>query len=127
MAYDPMTYNPYAHIDGSGYASSSVNGIRYIESIDEARKIASQQPPNSLSTPMFLRSDDVFFIGSTDEYRVPTLTMYRYHEEEIPGAKKQESDYVTKADFDAFTARIMEAINGQLDSQETTQPKEQQE
>lgn len=122
-----MTYNPYAHIDGSGYASSSINGIRYIESIDEARKIASQQPPNSLSTPMFLRSDDVFFIGSTDEYRVPTLTMYRYHEEEIPGAKKQESDYVTKADFDAFSVRIMEAINGKLDSQETTQPEEQQE
>ena len=125
MAYDPNIYNPYGtqYVDSSIYQAAS-NSVRYIDSIDEARKVSNQLPPNSLSAPMFLRSDDVFFIGSTDEYRIPTLTMYRYHEEEIPGAKKDESEYVTKADFDAFATRIMEAINGKLDSPEATQPED---
>ena len=112
MAYDPMIYNPY--LNPSMWASNSqkqVNGLISVESYEGAQLYSL--PPSSVSPPLFLSSDNVFFVKTTDSDGVPSIKAYKFEECEIPQSPVDNEDYVTKADLVAFEDRILEAINGQ--------------
>ena len=113
MAYDPRIYTPY-------FTSSNgrpVNGIVYIDSVNDARNY--QMPIDSVSPPLMLKSDDVFIIKAVDGSGGATLKAYRFEETELPSDGALSNDYITKADLDAFAARIMEAIDGKLSMRES--------
>ena len=116
MAYDPSLYNPYGKTNVYQTQQAMpmmrpVNGIVYINDLEGAK--GYQMPPNSVSPPLMLKSDSIFIIKETDGSGGATLSAYRFDEVPLSSLEKSNGDYVTKADFEAFTAQIMEAINGQ--------------
>lgn len=114
MAYNPNIYNPYlsaASWPTMQAQGTPVNGLVYIDTVDDARNY--QMPPNSVSPPLMLKSDNVFIIKTVDGSGGAVLSAYRFEETQLPIATVPGNDYVTKADFDAFASRIMEAINGE--------------
>ena len=116
MAYNPNIYNPYnATIP---WSSQQVNGIVYVKDLDAAKEY--QMGPNSVSPPLMLQSDNIFIIKSTDGSGGGTLTAYKFEEIPLKDLSVPQSDYVTKADFEAFTNKMMEVINGKYPA--TTQP-----
>ena len=126
MAYDPNIYNPYGNAMNIGMRiGTPVHGINYIDSIDEVKNYV--MPPNSVSPPFMLKSDDVFIIKMVDGSGGATLHAYRFEEIDLPSDGALSNDYVTKADLDAFAARIMEAIDGKLTVPEAEQPARQSE
>lgn len=112
MAYNPNMYMPYQYtptVPVSMQQQQPVNGIVYVDGMEAVN--GYQIPPNSVSPPLMLKSDNVFCIKETDGSGGATVSAYRF--EEIPLSSLSASgDYVTKADFDAFAAKVMEAING---------------
>lgn len=124
MAYDPSFYSPYYRSFPDAWKTNpmptntmSVNGIVYIDTIDDARNY--QMPIDSVSPPLMLKSDNVFIIKTVDGSGGATLKAYRFEETELPSDGALGNDYVTKADLDAFAARIMEAIDGKLPIRES--------
>lgn len=110
MAYNPNLYNPYGQTNFQQYAPPQpMNGLMQVDSFEGAELYV--MPPNSVSPPLFLTSDNVFFVKTTDAGGAATIKRYRFEEEEIE-PDDTGSDYVTKADFKAFADKVMEAING---------------
>jgi len=106
MAYDPMVYN-----QGNGrygMFQPPVNGLVRIEGIEGAQMY--QLPPNSVSPPLFLGSENAFYIKTTDGGGAATIKKYVFEEAKEP--VKDDSGYVTKEYFDDWASKIMEAING---------------
>ena len=69
-----------------------------------------QLPPNSVSPPLFLGSENAFFIKTTDGGGAATIKKYSFEEVVEPVAN--DPVYVTKEYFDQQISNIMEAING---------------
>lgn len=113
MAYNPSLYNPY----GLPQFQAPVNGLVRVESIEEAN--AYQIPPNSVSPPLFLDSEDSFFIKTTDANGGSTIKKYTFVEEPIP-TSNISGEFVTREYFDQQMNNILEAINGKLAVQEPT-------
>ena len=113
MAYDPNLYNPFGRQNTFQMQQSPaipVNGIVYVNDIDVAK--GYQMPPNSVSPPLMLKSDNVFIVKETDGSGGATLTAYRFEETPLSSLEKPGEEYVTKADLEAFADQLMEAING---------------
>ena len=69
-----------------------------------------QLPPNSVSPPLFLGSENAFFIKTTDGGGAATLKKYTF--EEAPMSNDNPGDFVTREYFDQQMSNILEAING---------------
>ena len=113
MAYNPSLYNPY----GLPQFQAPVNGLVRVESIEEAN--AYQIPSNSVSPPLFLGSEDSFFIKTTDANGGSTIKKYTFAEEPIPTGNTS-GEFVTREYFDQQMNNILEAINGKLAVPEPT-------
>ena len=112
MAYNPNMYMPYQPSYTQPYMqpnAQGINGLVRIEGIEGAQMY--QMPPNSVSPPLFLSSENAFFIKTTDGGGAATLKKYTFAEETMTDTNA--SDYVTKSDFEAFANEIREAVNGQ--------------
>lgn len=103
MAYNPSLYNPYGL-----QPAQPVNGLIRVESIEGAQMY--QLPPNSVSPPLFLGSENAFFIKTTDGGGAATLKKYTFEEEAI--TNNVSGEFVTREYFDQQINNIMEAING---------------
>lgn len=126
MAYDPSIYNPYGNqqfqptvMGQPGYRptympQTPVNGLVWVGGIEGVQMY--QLPPNSVSPPLFLENEDVFFIKETDGGGAATIKRYSFVEDPIQASSGQ-SDYVTREYFDQQMNNIMEAINGKQPSQ----------
>lgn len=119
MTYDPMFYNPY--LNRPFQQSQPVNGLVRIESMDDAK--VYQLPPNSVSPPLFLGSENAFFIKTTDASGGGTLKKYKFEEEPIP-SDNINSNFVTREYFDQQMNNIMEAINGKHSVSESAESAE---
>ena len=120
MAYNPSLYNPYGLQQFQPTVSTplsyqptyqppqSVNGLVRVESIEGAQMY--QLPPNSVSPPLFLGSENAFFIKTTDGGGAATLKKYTFQEEAI--TNNNQGEFVTREYFDQQMNNIMEAING---------------
>ena len=113
MAYNASLYNPYGQqqFQPAAYQQQSqpVNGLMILNGgIEEAESY--WLPPGSVSQPMFL-DEHHYLIKVFDENGGSNLEAY--YTEKIPLSSLLSPDKVnvTKADFDAFKAEIMEAIN----------------
>lgn len=102
MAYNANLYNPYS------FPQQPVNGLVSITS-EEGAKLY-QLPPNSVSPPLFLESENTFFIKRTDGGGAATISKYTF--DEAPMEQEGNSNYVTKDYLDKRIDEIMEAING---------------
>jgi len=114
MAYDPSIYNPYSQLypaTNRMNVLSPTNGLVSVESYEGAQLY--NLPPESVSPPLFLSSDNIFFVKTTDRDGVASIKAYKFEECEIPQAISDSVEYVTKADLTEFENRILEAINGQ--------------
>lgn len=106
MAYNASLYNPY--LQPPQFTRPPVNGLIKVDSIEGAQMY--QLPPNSVSPPLFLASENAFFVKTTDGGGAFTLKKYTFSE--APIEQSDSSNYVTKEYFDSWTEKIMEAING---------------
>ena len=105
MSYDPMMYNPYLRFPTQ--AQQPVNGLVFI---DKSMIDSYQMPPGSVSPPLFI--DDTHFVIKTFDQSGGSAVEY-FEARSIPMAELVDPHEVTvtKADLDAFEAKIMEAIN----------------
>ena len=120
MAYNPSLYSPYGpqQFQPTAGFSSAVNPtftqqqpINGLVSVDSYKGVEMyNMPPNSVSPPLFLTSDNIFYIKTTDGGGAATVKAYRFEEYEMPS--ESHSDFVTKTDLEDFERRIMEAIDG---------------
>lgn len=109
MAYNPNIYSPYNSWNQFASPAQPVrqmNSVVYINDVNEA--VEYQLPPNSISPLLMLKSKNVFLTKDSDG----TLNAFQFEEVPLSSLINSDSDYVTKADFEAFTEQIMEAING---------------
>lgn len=105
MAYNPNLYNPYIQQQQPTNGIITVNNRSSVENYP--------LPPSSVSPPMFLVDDDIFYVKSTDGGGAARILRYRFTEEPEPEQAQQgNSEYVTKKDFDDFANMIMEALDG---------------
>lgn len=112
MAYDPNLYSPYGQQYPLIHSNNQpTNGLIRVESVEGARMYA--MPPNSVSPPLMLGSDNVFFIKTTDGGGAGSLKAYRFEEIDVPGTSSNDEQYVTKEYFDSWAEKLMEAINGE--------------
>lgn len=80
-----------------------------VKSFMEAREYKEQ--PGS-EPPLFMLEDQpVFLKKEKDERGGEKFSAYRFTEIPLSDIMPSESNYVTKADFDAFANRVMEALN----------------
>lgn len=86
------------------------NGLVRVESVEGAQMYP--MPPNSVSPPLFLGSDNVFYIKTTDGGGAPTIKKYRFDEEPDPSEASVPQGSVTKEEFESFKEEIMEVLNG---------------
>lgn len=105
MAYNPSIYLP----TWQQPQQQPVNGVVYV-TVEEAKNYSL--PPNSVSPPLMLKTDNVFFIKVTDASGGGTLNAYRFEEIPISSVAGSDTNYVTKQDFAAFETKVMEALNG---------------
>lgn len=116
MPFQPAFFGPSTTQFAPGYMQQQavmaqpINGLVRVESIEGAQMYPL--PPNSVSPPLFLGSDNVFFIKTTDGGGAPTIKKYRFDEEQEPAATTAPQGSVTKEEFDSFKAEIMEVLNG---------------
>lgn len=120
MAYNPSLYNPYGTqqfqpttMATSGYMPTytpqqPINGLIKVTGIEGAQMY--QLPPGSVSPPLFLESENAFFVKTTDDGGAATIKKYKF--EEAPMTASGGSEFVTKEYFDQQISSIMEAING---------------
>ena len=101
MAYNPSLYNPYGF-------TSPVDGLVKVDSIEGVN--AYYLPPNSVSPPLFLSSENVFFVKKTDGGGGATIRKFTFEEEVVD--PQSDPNYVTKDYLDARINELMEAING---------------
>lgn len=110
MAYNPSLYNPYGLQTNANQVNAfanPVNGLVQVDSEEDVRMF--QLPPNSISPPLFLASDNIFFVKTTDRNGMAITKRYRFDEE----PDSNGSDFVTKSDLHQFKTEILEAIHGQ--------------
>ena len=111
-----MTYNPNMYMPYAMQQQKPTTGPVYVNDIDDVKNYAI--PADSMSPPLMLESDNIFFIKEMDKLGSETIHAFKFEEIPIPSSKSPD-DYVTRADFDAFTAKVMEAINGKHAAQES--------
>lgn len=122
MAYNPSIYSPYAAQQyqptmppaNQQYMSAfqpqqPINGLIKVDGIEGARMY--QLPPNSVSPPLFIGSENAFFIKTTDGGGAATLKKYTF--DEAPMNDSVSGEFVTREYFDRQMNNILEAINGQ--------------
>lgn len=111
MAYNPNTYNPYGLSAMQPMQQQPINGIVRINGIEGAQMYP--MPPNSVSPPLMLGSDNIFIVKTTDGGGAATLKAYKFEEIPVPTPGQiDESRFVTKEYFDSWASQLMEAING---------------
>ena len=123
MAYDPSLYSPYGQLFNQNNKINMqppVNGLVRVESYEGALLYAL--PPNSVSPPLFLGSENLFYVKTTDSDGVANIKAYKFEECEIPRSVVNSNEYVTRADLEELESRIIGAINGQhtVSEQHTT-------
>ena len=114
MAYDPTIYSQYNQLlpaTNGMNVQTPTYGLVSVESYEGAQLY--RLPPDSVSPPLFLSSDNIFYVKTTDKDGVASIKAYKFEECEIPQAVHDSTEFVTKADLTAFEDRILEAINGQ--------------
>lgn len=119
MAYNPSLYNPYGQqqfqqnmnwsYQPTHTAMQPVNGLIKVTGIEGAQMY--QLPPGSVSPPLFLESENAFFVKTTDDGGAATIKKYTF--EEAPLVDNGSQEFVTREYFDQQINNIMEAINGQ--------------
>ena len=134
MAYDPNLYNPYNSMQFQPTAqpnwvynptatrvnipqpqpqhpqAAPVTYIVPVKSVLEAKEYKEQQ---GSEPPLFMLEDDNVFIKKEfDEQGGEKLKAFRFTEIPLNDIMPAEGDYVTKADFDNFANKVMEALNG---------------
>jgi len=123
MPYDPSLYSPYGQLfnpNNKINMQQPINGLVKVGSYEGVQLYAL--PPNSVSPPLFLESDNIFFVKTTDNDGVASIKAYEFEECEVPQSSINQSDYVTRADLEELENRIIGAINGQhtVSEQRTT-------
>lgn len=108
MAYDPMSYSPYGiQLPGSYMPrQQAVNGLNFIDGEGDLDSL--RMPPGSVSQPYFLKDSNRFIVVSFDSIGGSTREYFTFDKEIV----ENPNEAVTKADFEAFKAEMMEAING---------------
>jgi hypothetical protein len=125
MAYNPSLYNPYGNQPMSNMFTPSyqpqqpVNGLIKVTGIEGAQMY--QLPPGSVSPPLFLDSENAFFVKTTDDGGAATIKKYKFEEEPI-ATNGNNSEFVTREYFDQQMNNILEAINGKRAVSEPEQP-----
>lgn len=107
--YNPTNYmNPYPSINFPTYrptAATQIPGpqLDKVNGIDSAR--AFPMKPNS-TIALFDANEDIMYIKSTDSNNFATIRRFRFIEEpETP--VQQNTDYVTKEEFNRFREEIL--------------------
>lgn len=72
-----------------------------VTGIDGAK--AYQMMPNS-TVVLFDGGEDLFYLKSTDGAGFPTIRVFRF--EEVKGHATPETEYITKAEFEAFRKEL---------------------
>lgn len=114
MAYDPSLYNPYyglhtqPQFQQAFQQQQPVNGIMFID-IDNLDSY--WMPPGSVSQPLFV-DDEHFVIKTFDKNGGSATEAYLAKKIPLSSLLKSNDMNVTKEDFEAFKAEVMEAING---------------
>lgn len=126
MAYNPAIYSPYAPqaivppqpivpMQPMAQQPQPSNGLVFIDGIEGAQMYP--QAPDSVSQPLFLKSEDAFIVKTTDAGGAASLKKYSFTE--IPLNDKNESElYVTKDYFDSQITELKETINDQRTASE---------
>lgn len=122
MAYNPSIYSPYAaqqfqpnmpapnpQFMQAIAPQQPVNGLVKVDGIEGARMY--QLPPNSVSPPLFVGSENAFFIKTTDGGGAASIKKYTFAE--APMNDNVSGEFVTREYFDRQMNNILEAINGQ--------------
>lgn len=110
MAYNLNLYNPYGPPPLQPSSSLPINGLVRIEGIEGAQMYP--MPPNSVSPPLMLGSDNIFIIKTTDGGGAATLKAYKFEEIPVPSpGQVDESKFVTREYFDTWASQLLEAIN----------------
>lgn len=128
MAYNPNLYNPYASQQSVNpnwmyqptttvpiaqpqhIQATPVIYVVPVKSVLEVREYKEQQ---GSEPPLFMLEDDnVFIKKELDERGGEKLRAFRFSEIPLNDIMPAEGDYVTKADFDNFANKVMEALNG---------------
>lgn len=126
MAYDPLPYNSYG-LQMPGYVPPSMQQPQHqvgtpvmyvvrVNDLAEAREYREQ--PGAIPPLFMLEQDNVFLRKETDEQGGTKFSAYRFSEIPLSDIMPTEGNYVTKADFDAFASKVMEAINGKHPAEE---------
>lgn len=115
MAYTTNFYNPYGPQQfqptlsyQNQFQQQPINGLIRVDGIEGAQMY--QLPPNSVSPPLFMESENSFFIKTTDGGGAATVKKYTFEEAQV--ADPTQDMYVTREYFDEQINNIMEAING---------------
>ena len=114
MAYNANFYNPYGlqqfqpTLSYPSQFQQPINGLVKVDGLEGAQMY--QMPPNSVSPPLFMESENSFFIKTTDGGGAATVKKYTF--DEAPIDDDPQGIYVTKEYFDEQINNIMEAING---------------
>lgn len=128
MAYDPMSYNPYG-LQMPGYAPPQIHQpqkhsgtpVMYVVQVNDLAEAREYREQPGALTPLFmLEQDNVFIKKDFDEQGGVKFSAYRFSEIPLSDIMPTEGNYVTKADFDAFANKVMEALNGKR----STEPSE---
>ena len=123
MAYNPSLYNPYglqqfqpttqanqlSTFQPTFTPNQPVNGLIRVDGVEGAQMY--QLPPSSVSPPLFLSSENAFFVKTTDDGGAATIKKYSFKEEPM-ATNDNSGQYVTREYFDQQMNNILEAING---------------
>ena len=90
-------------------AQQPTNGITMVNGPDSA--LQHQLPPNSTSEPMFDMNRQMFYVVSTDGAGGKTIESFDWSEHVEPEPLRVNGvDFVSKAEFDEFAAKVNAVI-----------------
>lgn len=114
MPYQPTWINPYLQVPQIApppqpAIQQPVNGITMVNGPESAMQ--HQLPPNSTSEPMFDMNRQMFYVVSTDGAGGKTLESFDWSEHvEAEPVNVNGAEFVSKAEFDEFAAKVNAVI-----------------
>lgn len=122
-----LSQNPYQPVMPSQTVQpyqQSVNGIVKVNGRDSAMQYTL--PPNSMSPALFDNNGKVFYIVSTDGTGTKTIETFDFapHQDEPP-VEIDGAQFVSRQEFDDFTAKVNAAIGAINAVHGPVQPAEQ--
>ena len=131
MAYNANLYNPYAPQQfqpsqnmswqyqpsftqpAQQQANQQAAPVIYVVPVKSVLEAKEYRENPGTEPPLFmLESDNVFIKKELDEQGGEKLRAFRFNEIPLDDIMPTEGGYVTKADFNEFANKVMEALNG---------------